>query len=89
MLAWLLIIFGFVISCFIVPPIGPIVYLVGLIIFFVTMRILKASVSTSAHALNTMANKTSEMPAWLYTPLSVNDTQVRFWATMLCCQSKS
>ncbi len=65
MLAWLLIIFGFVISCFIVPPIGPIVYLVGLIIFLVAMRILKASVSTSAHALNKMANKTSEMPTWL------------------------
>lgn len=65
MLAWLLIIFGFIISCFIVPPIGPIVYLVGLIIFLVAMIILKASVSTSAHALNTMANKTSEMPTWL------------------------
>lgn len=40
-------------------------YLVGLMIFLVVMRILKASVSTSAHALNTMANKTSEMPTWL------------------------
>lgn len=65
MLAWLLIIFGFVISCFIVPSIGPIVYLVGLIIFLIVMRILKASASTSAHALNTMANKTAEMPTWL------------------------
>lgn len=65
MLAWLLIIFGFVISCFIVPPIGPIVYLVGLMIFLVIMRILKASASTSAHALDTMANKTAEMPTWL------------------------
>ena len=65
MLAWLLIIFGFVISCFIVPPIGPIMYLVGLMIFLVVIRILKSSVSTSAHALNTMANKTSEMPTWL------------------------
>ncbi|GEM_PF-5469877 len=65
MLAWLLIILGFVISCFIVPPIGPIVYLVGLMIFLVIMRILKASASTSAHALDTMANKTAEMPTWL------------------------
>lgn len=29
------------------------------------MRILKASASTSAHALDTMANKTAEMPTWL------------------------
>ena len=72
MLAWLLIIFGFVISCFIVPPIGPIVYLVGLIIFLVAMKILKASVSTSAHTLNTMANKTSEMPAWLPPTLGIS-----------------
>lgn len=64
-------IFGFVISCFIIPPMGPIVYLIVLIIFMAVSKILKISTSTSAHALKTVADKTSEMPTWLPLALGI------------------
>ena len=59
MIAWLLIILGFIISCLIVPPIGPIIYLICVIIFLIIVKIIKASASTSTHALNAIGNKIS------------------------------
>lgn len=56
MIAWLLIILGFIISCLIVPPIGPIIYLICVIIFLIIVKIIKASASTSTHALNAIGN---------------------------------
>lgn len=67
----LLLIFGFVISCFIIPPMGPIVYLIVFIIFMAVSKILKNSTSTSAHALKTVADKTSEMPTCLPLALGI------------------
>lgn len=64
MLIWLLIILGLIISFCIIPPIGPIVYLVSLILLAIFAKVFRGSISTSAKTLNVMSNKTSVLPNW-------------------------
>lgn len=66
MIAWLLIILGFIISCLIIPPVGSIVYLICVIIFLIIVKIIKASASTSTHALNAIGNKIFGLFSFVY-----------------------